>query len=459
MGKGMKSSRVLELLLVSSLCMICSGFIPCTNAYSEDPNDDDINYTESWRLNSSSSPPPYQSSPPCFPGMFIFGDSLADAGNSLSIFPEKFARRQEEMDFNQTDSASFARRFDDGILFGDYLAWAMGLSPVEISPYLQGVGSVFAQGANFAAGGSTVQQHLGASEVLDRHAVFPNLPFTLQQQLEWYRHFKHGAAQASPNINHTATVRAVLPPSDFNSSLHVVFAGYTDYVAPLLSGTPKQEVSSSVTDVVTGISDFVEVRDWTGARSVRFSLTLLSVHGVANILLVNIPPLGCTPGILTLFPGTEDDYDVYGCLTPFNAIARRHNDQLFRLVIELQVKYPLATLSYGDYYQVAHNVLRRPALHGFEVSCPHDLLTACCGAGGAYNFDLKVTCGVPGSANGTLYDGNSCSNSVDHLFWDGFHPSSGVSRYAARSFMEGTEIYPPKSLVQNGCLPDYSQFY
>ncbi|KAL2649458.1 hypothetical protein R1flu_017586 [Riccia fluitans] len=258
MGNPMKS-WILNVLVVSFLWIMGSGVVQSINAQYAPPKNNVT--TGGW---NSSSPPPL--SLPCFPGLFVFGDSLADTGNSLAIFPDKFALRLKEIEYNQTDSGSSSRRFDDGLLFGDYLALALGLSPMAISPYLQGVHSMYAQGANFAAGGSAVLKDLGVSEILEHHAIFPNLPFTLAQQLEWYQHFKHGAAEEPPTLkdNQTVTLPLVLSTGDFNSSLHVIFAGYTDYVVPLLSGVPKQEVAASVTNVVTGISDFVEVRNYSG---------------------------------------------------------------------------------------------------------------------------------------------------------------------------------------------------
>lgn len=214
-----------------------------------------------------------------------------------------------------------------------------------------------------------------------------------------------------PALNAGRSMQNVIPVGSFNSSLHLIIAGYTDYILQFLSGWPEALVLASVTGIVNGISDTAEVherehRAWSicsawrddgyvssfGAyiyNHFRFVLfvpsrihlmwyicriicshvlgllqMLHTTHKVKDIVVVNLPPLGCTPAFLTIFPGDPDDYDDYGCLTSFNAAIELHNEELFRAVLTLRAKYPDLSLSYGNFYRTFQDILKHPSKFG-----------------------------------------------------------------------------------------------
>ncbi|BFI23618.1 hypothetical protein MPTK2_1g03730 [Marchantia polymorpha subsp. ruderalis] len=372
---------------------------------------------------------------PCFPGTFIFGDSLVDNGNAMAVYPDRFARLEQDP-FGVSWPGHGADRFCDGKLIGDYLSWGTGGFPM--SAYLRSVQTLLFLGVNLAASGSTVLPGLTLNPIFQDDEVFPHTPFTLDQQLQWYKHFMFRDSELSKG----RSMQNVIPVGSFNSSLHLIIAGYTDYILQFLSGWPEALVLASVTGIVNGISDTAEM--------------LHTTHKVKDIVVVNLPPLGCTPAFLTIFPGDPDDYDDYGCLTSFNAAIELHNEELFRAVLTLRAKYPDLSLSYGNFYRTFQDILKHPSKFGFH-STPK-LLKACCGAGGKYNFEPNVTCGASVFANGKLHNGTVCKEPTKHLFWDGFHPSGAVNRIAAISFLNGTALYPSDGLRPPNCKPDFSQF-
>lgn len=87
--------------------------------------------------------------------------------------------------------------------------------------------------------------------------------------------------------------------------------------------------------------------------------------GARYILVVNLPPLGCIPALLTRFQGSaESRYDRYGCLIDANEVSKVHNTLLGRRVDTLRTTYPNATFYLGDYHKVYKQVLKNSSRFG-----------------------------------------------------------------------------------------------
>lgn len=82
-------------------------------------------------------------------------------------------------------------------------------------------------------------------------------------------------------------------------------------------------------------------------------------------MIVNLPPLGCLPALLTLYPKKDSSqYDTYGCLDTLNKISKTHNILLDSRVADLRTNYTNATFYVADYYNVYRDVLKSPADYG-----------------------------------------------------------------------------------------------
>lgn len=82
-------------------------------------------------------------------------------------------------------------------------------------------------------------------------------------------------------------------------------------------------------------------------------------------------------------------------------------------------------------------------------------LKACCGTGGYYNFNSKVTCGNTGVV-GLQYVNLTetyCSNPAGYLSWDGIHTSNAVNKAVATQLLSGNYITPALGL---NCSPDFT---
>jgi alpha-L-fucosidase len=77
-----------------------------------------------------------------------------------------------------------------------------------------------------------------------------------------------------------------------------------------------------------------------------------------EILVVNQPPLGCIPAMLTLYGGPKANYDGHGCLSDLNKISAAHNKLLGDRVVALRAKHPTAKIYYGDAHGVYTDILK-----------------------------------------------------------------------------------------------------
>lgn len=86
----------------------------------------------------------------------------------------------------------------------------------------------------------------------------------------------------------------------------------------------------------------------------------LAQFGGANVVVVNLPPLGCFPALLTIYPASVDKYDKYGCLSSLNKISTAHNTALNSTVLTIREKYRNVTFHYGDLFSAYTDILKSP---------------------------------------------------------------------------------------------------
>lgn len=172
-------------------------------------------------------------------------------------------------------------------------------------------------------------------------------------------------------------------------------------------------------------------------------------------MIVNLPPMGCLPALLTLYADEDSEkYDTYGCLDSPNKVSNSHNTLLESRVADLRHNYTNATFYYADYYSVYRDVLKSPTLYGISES---DTLTACCGYGGSYNFNASLFCTHSGIMNGGMVNlSYPCSNSTSYINWDGIHPTAQMNWITATLFLNGTHITPAGGF---NCSADTSNWY
>jgi len=147
-----------------------------------------------------------------------------------------------------------------------------------------------------------------------------------------------------------------------------------------------------------------------------------------------LPLTGCLPLAMILAPA--NDRDDIGCSASANSNANAHNLLLQAKLQELRRRYPIAVISYADYYNAHRTIMRNPAAHGFA-----EPFKVCCGSGGGpYNFDPFATCGSPNASK-------ACPNPTKFVNWDGVHLTEAAYRSIADMFFHRDYCKPSFSFL------------
>ncbi|KAI5083109.1 hypothetical protein GOP47_0002852 [Adiantum capillus-veneris] len=353
-------------------------------------------------------------SQPCFPALFVFGNSLSDTGNGVLTGNVLFTRASQNP-YGATFPGHPSGRFSDGRLLVDFLAEYVGLPPVN--PSLDS-GADFSRGVNYAIAGAAA---LNASELRSLLVGIVGRDYSLEVQLGW-----HLSLKASGN--------GIKKPSRdaYSTGLYVLEFGGNDYINALrLSLYSPLQVSSVFVPLVIS-----KIRDIT---------TRLYTHGARHFLFVSITPLGCSPVFLA--SGRNGEKDSFGCLKDINSLSYKHGSELVKLAKDLRVTLPDADFVVVDYYDAYEHILENSDSYGFT-----NTLDACCGAGQDFsnNFNLLLFCNKKTS---TKIPSGLCPDPNVYLNWDGIHFTDRFNSLVFDITIGGKApyLYPPEGFSM--CRP------
>lgn len=315
----------------------------------------------------------------CITSLFQFGDSIADAGNVIRIPGAVTSAQSWGSPYGETFFHKPTGRFSDGRIIADYIASSLNLP--FLNPYLDKSGVSFSQGVNFGVAGATAMNN---SFLAKRNvAVVPyNVP--LPSQLEWFKSHLNSTC----GFNCARTLQ--------NSLVVLGEFGGVDYWNSFAGNKGDPEVRTYVPFIIDGI-----------LSAIRELIQL----GSTRILVPGVFPFGCLSAYLTRFPNKNPNaYDQFGCLRSYNNFATYHNTKLKGALENLQCEFPRVKIVYGDYYGAFRLIFRYAPWLGFNTST---LVSACCGAGGPYNFNFSAGCGSSSA--------KACPNPSQYVNWDGLH--------------------------------------
>ncbi|XP_054777918.1 LOW QUALITY PROTEIN: GDSL esterase/lipase At1g28580-like [Prosopis cineraria] len=343
-----------------------------------------------------------------YTSIFSFGDSLADTGNWYfsSPKPPPPPRQSSRCLFPPYGETYFGRptgRCSDGRLIIDFIAESLNIPLVK--PY-QGIknGQIInwkkEEGVNFAVAGATA---LNVSFFEERAIYTVITNYSLRVQLGWFM-------ELLPSIcNSSSSCKKMFEKSLF----FVGEIGGNDFNKPFALRRSLAEIKTYVPHVINAISS--TMRDLIGVGA-----QMLIVPG--NI------PMGCSPFYLTNYASNnKKDYDEDGCLKWVNKFVEYYNKRLQAELNQLQELYPHANIIYADYYNATLPLYHSPKEFGFTG------LKSCCGAGGAYNYNISK-CGDEGV--------NVCDDPSKYITWDGIHLTEAAYKLIARFLLKGSYIAP-----------------
>ncbi|KAK4369519.1 hypothetical protein RND71_013311 [Anisodus tanguticus] len=312
---------------------------------------------------------------PLVPALFIFGDSVVDAGNNnylKTIVKANFSPYGR--DFPKHIPTG---RFCNGKLASDFTAENLGFTsypPAYLSKKARGKNLLI--GANFAS---------GSSGYCDTTAKLYDA-ISLSKQVAYYKEYQKKLVVIAGKVNATSII---------NGSIHLVSAGSSDfvqnyYINPLLykAYTPDEFSNILIKSYIKFISELYGL----GARKI----------GVTTV-----PPIGCLPASITIF-GKDNN----NCVKKMNNVAISFNMKLNSTSINLQKKLSGLNLVILDIYQPFLDLVTQPADNGF-----FEARKACCGTG---LLETSILCNA--KSPGT------CTNASEYVFWDGFHPTEAANK-------------------------------
>ncbi|XP_015170295.1 GDSL esterase/lipase 6-like [Solanum tuberosum] len=310
--------------------------------------------------------------------IFIFGDSIIDAGNNQ--FKNNCSVQANFTPYGSNFFHHPTGRFTNGRTVTDFICEFIGI-PMQ-KPVLELVNGNWknypSNGINFASGGSgvlqTTNQDLGVTPIQDQLQQFK----TLVQQNK---------------IN----------KKQIQESLFIFTSGSNDiftYFNPF--NVPKLTLNAYVQAMLTQMSKFVDQICKLGAR---------------RIALISLGPVGCIPA-RALLPSAPIDK----CYGKMNRMVKNYNVGLENLVKRIPIKYPSSFAVYGAVYKTVQNFRANPQSYGFS-----DVTNACCGDG---TLGGALQCGKEGY--------KLCAKPNEYLFWDYFHPSEHTYNLISKTLWNGT---------------------
>ncbi|XP_047069191.1 GDSL esterase/lipase At1g28590-like [Lolium rigidum] len=323
-----------------------------------------------------------------YSGIFSFGDSLTDTGNSLRLAATG-SGPSSRPPYGETFFRHPTGRASDGRLVIDFIVEALGLPNPR--PYLAGKSAGdFRRGVNFAVGGSTA---LGP-DFFDSRGLKPFVPVSFTNQTSWFK----DVLQLLGSVHEQRSMMA-------RSLFLVGEIGVNDYLVALGNNTVGAgEVRTFVPHIVA---------------AVRSVLTEVIAAGARTVLVPGMIPLGCEPQLLALYRSGDYDPET-GCITELNDLAELHNRALNGMLRQLRRAHSGVAILYADLYTAVADFIVSPRKYGFRDKP----LAACCGGGkGAYNFNMTAFCGAAGTA--------ACADPSEFVSWDGVHFTEAANRHIA----------------------------
>ncbi|XP_010935210.1 GDSL esterase/lipase At4g16230 [Elaeis guineensis] len=301
---------------------------------------------------------------PKVPAIYVFGDSTADVGNN-NYLPGAGKVNFLPYGIDFPDSIPTGR-WTNGYNFVDFFARQMGFQ-MSPPPYLSLPNNTSQVGVNYASGGSGILDSTG------------NHTLTMTKQIKYF------AATNKSNI--------VL-----SKCIFLISAGANDIIALLAKNT-----ASSITQPEQFYNNLIS--NYTKQIEALYNL------GARKFGIVDVGPIGCTPGARLLFNHSG------ACFDAVNVLVRVVNDDVKVMLSNLSSTLKGMKYSLGSAYAAVSNMIANPEAAGFK-----DVTSGCCGGS-------SVECTPT-----TIY----CKNRTEYLFWDAIHPTQRAYEEAVLDIYSGS---------------------
>ncbi|XP_007042990.2 PREDICTED: GDSL esterase/lipase 1 [Theobroma cacao] len=318
--------------------------------------------------------------------LFIFGDSLFDAGNNNYI-NTTVNYQANFWPYGETFFKYPTGRFSDGRLLPDFIAEYAGL-PL-IPPYFQPVNNKFVDGVNFASAGAgaLVETHQGFVINLNTQvSYFKDVEKLLRQEL--------GDAEAKRLLGR---------------ALYIISIGSNDYFVRI---TQNSSVLQSYSE-----------EEYVAIVIGNLTVAIKEIHkkGGRKFGFLSLGPLGCIPGMKVLVSGSTGS-----CVDKATTLAHLHNKALSIALQKLENRLEGFKFANHDLYTSVSERMNNPSKYGFKVGN-----MACCGSG---PYRGQSSCG----GKRQIKEYQLCEKASEYLFFDSGHPTEMANRQIAELIWHGT---------------------
>ncbi|OMO65850.1 Lipase, GDSL [Corchorus olitorius] len=246
--------------------------------------------------------------------IFVFGDSMVEAGNNYYINTFAKPTCPNGIDFVKEEELGFK----------DY-------SPPYLAPNT--TGDVILKGVNYASSGSGILNATG--RIFGEHIC-------MDTQVSYFAKTRQDIISRIGKPKAHRLLR---------KALYFLMIGPNDVIF---------HQSSETKDTTKYFKDIVS--------RFKSQLTTLYKLGARKIVVTNIPPVGCTP-----FARDTEDSSAGECVSSLNDLAKLYNSRLMRLLKELEIKLPGSIFVTVNSYAILEDILNNYRLYGFEIAD-----SACC---------------------------------------------------------------------------------
>ncbi|KAI5579502.1 hypothetical protein POPTR_008G104700v4 [Populus trichocarpa] len=321
------------------------------------------------------------------PALYIFGDSLVDAGNNFYINTAAKANFPNGIDFGNPIGIP-SGRFTNGRMVTDILGEEVGL-PSLTPPYLAPTttGDVILKGVNYASSASGI----------------------LNDTERFFGHQIHLDTQIS---NFVKTRQ--------------------DIISRIGSQAAKEQFKQAIFFVSIGSNDII-FSQWQNSSSwntlldtiiSRFKSQLVRLYNLdaRKFIVTNSAAVGCIPFVRDLHSSVDS------CVAVMNQKAQLFNSRLNSLLAELTKNLEASTFICANVYAMLDDILNNyMTSYDFEVAD-----SACCHIAGAGLHGGLIPCGILSQV---------CPDRSKYVFWDPFHLTETSYEIIAKHMMDGDLNY------------------
>nr|GMC89257.1 GDSL esterase/lipase 1-like [Ipomoea batatas] len=262
--------------------------------------------------------------------MFVFGDSLYDAGNNNYINTTNDFKANFRP-YGETSFPDPTGRFADGLLIPDHIA-KFANKPEFVKPYLaiKKQNGRFSNGVNFASAGAGSLDGTNAGLVI-----------SLQAQL---RYFKKVSQQLKQEMGIIKSKRLL------SNAVYMFSIGSNDYSTFITNPTLLNSYTQDqYVDMVVG----------------NMSTVFQEIYkeGGRKFAILSVGAIGCVPSARAAnFQAGSSE-----CVEILQTLAKSHNEALQKRLKNLATKLPGFKYSYFDYLQSAIDTINNPSANGLKV--------------------------------------------------------------------------------------------